>query len=636
MVNPPEMDLSSLFDAGPGPVIAVSSAGQRNAVASLGGDYLRDDIDGAVCCFLRVGDADSGATLRLSGQYRIESASAGGWLLTSDISEHPFYWLPTHATARRLNDDGHILEEAPAELSGFQVDSDGLSLTVRGANPGCAIDLAVWRLPAAMAPELKSLSSVETQPVFLWGSHTLYTRPADVYAHLIHGQVYERGFAWPHKRKICSENDAHALYVTLCGLERATGKVLYRLLKAQLLLSVLARQGADGGFRHGEWSANMESHYRLHASGMHLMMDALAADAGDTGTRAALTRAADFVAAKTDTLEAGTWFLHDEMETNESTMASAPFRWVRSRALGKRESNMLVLNTQLDTSVALDRFGAVTGDARHAAAVTSAQSATLAVLALRPAEALYRLVFWVVGLTLLPTAQAAQLPAWQRAIKRLGWKYVLPRLPDLKARFPRLVMPGGYVDRELVLRTWAHHYLSINLMDLARYQRRMPSPEVERVIRDAAAFAHDSGILQRWAELKYEKYALGFWAEALYHLCMLSPDAHHYRAWLVEAVVLLEDNRQGLPPSLMGANAEALPPAEQVPCPMPVDAQLRVINLGRKGRSEVLVVNPTQGPIALAWFGNAPAGVTWHQADGSACVGEPVVAPRAWLWGRVV
>ena len=190
-----------------------------------------------------------------------------------------------------------------------------------------------WRLPAELTRELTTLSPLELQRWFLWGSHTAYARPADVFLHLIHGWVYENRFAWPHKRKVCSENDAHALYVTLSGLALATGKRLYTVLRDQILLSVLARQGADGAFRHGEWTDSMESHFRLHCSGMHLMMDALD-EKPDPEIRAHLARAAAFVARKHQSLREGVWFPHDELEESVESMKRAPFRWAESRRSG--------------------------------------------------------------------------------------------------------------------------------------------------------------------------------------------------------------------------------------------------------------------------------------------------------------
>src|SRR5690606_31868412 len=153
---------------------------------------------------------------------------------------------------------------------------------------------------------------------------------ADLYQHLIHGHIYENRTQWPFNWKICSENDAHSLYVTLSGLFRSTGKRIYDLLRKQIVLSVVDRLGEDGAFRHGEWSRNMECHDRLHASGIHLRLDYLA-EHDDPVVADALQRAAHFLAARPDKTDLGQWFLHDELEQSEAGMRQSPFTWKASR-----------------------------------------------------------------------------------------------------------------------------------------------------------------------------------------------------------------------------------------------------------------------------------------------------------------
>ena len=569
--------------------------------------------EGPACLSLHI-RPHSPAGVFLPGSYALEAVASGGWLL-SGANGDADYWIPQPPSSIEIDAQYHLLRQRSAGLVSYTMGDAGLSATF-GTEAGEALALTLWRLPpgSTTAQELKNVSPLEASAAFILGSHSCYARPADLYHHLIHGWVYERNYAWPHKRKICSENDAHALYLLFCGLEKATGKTLYRLFKQQLLLSVLSRQDADGGFRHGEWTDDMEAHYRLNASALHMMLDSLA-EAPDATIQAAADRLAEYLAKQTDRLDSGTWFLHDELEQSEAAMNRAPFRWVRSRALGKRPSNMLVLNTQLDTSIGLRRHGALRGDTRHAELLASADAATAAVLKLDTAPWLYRPLMGLIRLTLLPTPRAQALPLPLRMLKRLTWKYLLPRLPDIKSRFPRLVMPGGYIDREHSLRTWAHHYLSINLMDLARYRRSSGAAALDPIIHACAQFAVDSGLLERWAELRYEKYALGFWAEALYHLCRIYPEAENYRAWMIQAVLLLEATEQGLPPSLLGANAEAVAPQEQFPCPIPADRRLRIVNLGDRGRPELLVVNPSDAPVALAWHTPPDAALSWPAAS---------------------
>lgn len=93
-------------------------------------------------------------------------------------------------------------------------------------------------------------------------------------------------------------------------------------------------------------------------------------------------------------------------------------------------------------------------------------------------------------------------------------------------------------------------------MDLVRARWRFGGTRFDAVISEAAQFAQASGVHGRWKELKYERYALGFWAEALWHLCREFPDHVEYRGWYEEACADLEFMTMGLPPSSLGGNAE--------------------------------------------------------------------------------
>ncbi len=547
-----DFDLSTFFTEDD-PHLRVSH-GQRAHTQSSDMRQVRDLFKSAGCVFLR---AHAAVRLRLDGNYALQRCTAGGWLLRSHDSAAPSYWLPAPATLRRISVQGHILEERSAEWDDFTLDSSGVTIAFAIIPEGWTLDAVIWRLDdSRLVNELQKLAPVEIQGYFLLGSHTRYGKPADLYRHLIHGWVYEDRYGWPHKRRICSENDAHALHLIFSGLERTTGKRIYGLLKTQLLLSVLSRQSEDGGFRHGEWTEGMESHYRLHCSAMHLMMDALSTT-DDAVVRSALTRGMHFISDKHDATKIGVWFYHDELELTEASMNLVPFKWLPGKTLGKSPQNMLALNTHLDILVALDRYRQLACDAQYTPLVDSGVKSAHAVLALRSAEWLYRLLFSAINLTLLPTARAMRLPLWKRIWKRIGWQVFIPNLYRIKNRFPRLVMPGGYIDRHLGLGSWAFHYHTVNLMDLVRARRRFGGTRFDEVISEAAQFAQTSGVRGRWKELKYERYALGFWAEALWHLCREFPGHAKYLDWYEEACADLEVMNMGLPPSSLGGNAEA-------------------------------------------------------------------------------
>lgn len=589
----------------------------------------------AACCFLRFTPGPTREIrITLSGNYGLAACPSGGWLLLPSSGDREAYWLPQSPKLRRLDDHGHVLEEHAAELTGITVSFDELALQLRIPD-SWVLDWKIWRIPQdtwQLIDELRDLLPIETQRYFLWSSHTTYQRPADVYLHLIHGHVYENRITWPKYWTICSENDAHALHTVLSGLERSTGKRLYRMLKDQLLVSVISRQGQDGGWRHGEWTDRMESHYRLHCSAMHMLMDALE-EQDDPALEESLRKAAAFISRQHDKLTAGAWFLHDDLEHSAEGMNQSSFRWYPSRVLGKSESNMLVLNTQLDTIIALHRYGKVTDDNQYVPLLESARRATDAVLGLKTADWLYRVLFRAIGLTLLPTPVAKRLPLPLRALKRVAWKHLIPLLPRIKTAFPRLVMPGGYIDRALSVGTLSHAYLSVNAMDLARYRRQFGGTDIELLIAGAIEFVSDKALLERWQEDSETKYALGFWAEALYHLCTIDR-LPQYRSMLAETILALESQNLGIPPSLLGENPEAV--AGRLPCPSPRDRRIRIANLSRDGRMELLAVNPGHESIGLNWETPPTRILHW---SGSAIAPPddsyfPRVPARGWLWGR--
>jgi hypothetical protein len=600
------------------------------------------EIEGASCLFLRL-EEDEALTLRFTaqGEYRMIACPSGGWMLKPTQADRPSYWIPQAPLMRSYDTAGRILSEKPTTMVGFEATSTSVSIELQTIGD-MHLDLTVWRFApeaASVATELERPLTLESQPVFFWTSQTVFQEPADVYLYLIHGQVYTNRFIWPRKWKICSEHDAYGLYVLMTGLALATEKTLYTLLKQQLLFSVVARQSDDGGWYHGEWTDLVESHYRFH-NGATLLLEAALEERHDVVVYAALQGAASFTSRHIDTTDLGLWFLHDSLEESEEGMnalweqTGAP--WRPTRTLGKAATNKLILNTHIDSTVALQRYRQVTDDEQYSEQVDSARAATLAMLSLRPAEPLYRLVYWALGLTLLPEAEARQLPLPVRMIKRLTWQRLIPQLHRIKRMFPRFVMPGGLIERHLSPPHWGVTYHPVNIMDLARLWRCFPQEDLEGVITRAIGFVANSSFVKYCAEAKPRQYALVVYADALYQLYTMNP-APEYRRHLAEAMLYIGDTGLGLPPCLIGADPEATEHAKRIPCPSPADARLRIANLSHNGRMEVLVVNNSSDAVELVWEGDRRYPLTWSPADNEPVAndGSAVLVPaRGWLWGR--
>jgi hypothetical protein len=594
------------------------------------------DAPGASCCFVRLQRGPARIVrFVVDGAHTLASCPSGGWLIKSAGEVSFWYWVPQSPVLRTIDSRERILSERAAAVVGVRASSADATIEIEVPNDS-HLDCVFWRLPPDAADLVAGLERplvLEMQPVFMWGSHTAFRGPADMYRYLIHGHVYENRFEWRRKWKTCAENEAYSIYVTLLGLELATGKSLYGLLKRQILFSVIARQSADGGWHHGEWSDFMESHYRLH-NGAVLLLEAALEERPDDAVRSALANAAAYTSRHTDQTSLGLWFLHDSLEENLDLLHRSGSRLIPSRVLGKSPATKMILNTHLDAIVALDRYREVTGDNQYGEHIASARATTRALLALRPAEALYRFVYWAVRLALLPAAEAQQRSVALRALRRVAREYLLPRLHKIKRTFPRMVMPGGLIERHLSMPHFDINYQTVNIMDLVRLWRRFPDEDFADIVGNAVKAVRETSLLRMWTESK-QRQALGYWLEALYQLCTLGP-APEYRQYLAEAILIVEDLGLGLPPSLLGANPEVVRPEHRIRCPSPTDSRIRVANLSCGGKREFLAVNCSSDAIELSWERKAGHALTWSAADGQASPAgtSPIhVPPRGWLSG---
>jgi hypothetical protein len=616
-----ELDISRLF-------LSFSSS---SGAQLLGGNGLfsrssqsRDGIaialdefpqSGAKCIFLRVSSGLKRISLRLQGGYRVKLCQGGGWLLLATEETLPVYWIPVMPVTRKMDVNCRILEESPSVIEDMDVDDKSVTIQLNTCERG-DLDCVIWRLPDQQydwKTELEVLSSIETQRYALYGSHAVYCGPADIYQHLIFGHIYGNEPAWPHFWKITDELDAYALYLIITGLSAATGKRLYNLIRMQLVYSVVANQHEDGGWYHGEWTDLMESHYRLHCGALLVLADYL--DYGDDAVVSqALKKGVEFIIERTQKTDIGLWFMHDSLEMNVESQKKSPFQWVSSRVLGKSESNMMVLNTHLDSIICVQRYREISGDQQFSDILESSHKAAVTILTAQPVEGLYKSLFTVIGWTLLPTCTARALPIYKRMLKRIAWKYLIPRLKQVINRWPRLVMPNGFIVRDLMQKGGpGDPYQSVNIMDLVRYQHRFPRQEVKEIIERALLYTQESGIRAYWKEVKGKRHALIYWAEALYRYHLLNPTAT-CRSMLIEAVLDLNATGQGIPPSLLGANAEAVTTAEQCPTLDFGSSSLVVVNLGRNGKREFVVINVSNDSVVvparkvdvegLQWFYN--------------------------------
>jgi hypothetical protein len=512
------------------------------------------------------------------------------------------------------------------------------------------LDCVIWQIPAAQATfikELQRLIPLERQATFTWSSQSTCESLADVYRYLIYGHVYQNALSWPRRQKFCCELDGYELFIRLSALELSTKKTFYNLIRRQIVYSVITRQAKDGGWYHGEWTDKFESHYRFH-SGALLLLESALQEWPDVNIKHSLQKGAAFVAGRTDDTKLGKWFLHDSLEQSPELMDEMPKMfakalpyqvgrgaWKPSYFLGKSPTNKMVFNTHLDTLIALDRYSEISDDDQYHDVIASAHEAALALLSLRPAATLYRLLYKVVYLALLPSAEARALPLPIRAIKRFSWKYLAPQLYRLKWHFPRIVMPDGFIDRHLSPLHFDAKYHAVNVLDLVRLSRRFPDGLLQNTIDEAIHFVlkDNEQVLRWWGEGKPRRFAVVVFTEALYQLCVMRED-DLYREQLARTLLTIEHLQLGLPPSLWGGNSEVLPRSTLSPCPCPKDSRLRIANLSNQDRKELLLVNPSEQEVELEWINPPDFSPVWSgpKTRPQSAHEDPAVVPaHGWL-----
>jgi hypothetical protein len=342
-----------------------------------------------------------------------------------------------------------------------------------------------------------------------------------------------------------------------------------------------------------------------------------------------LQKAITFLNIQCEELRCGTWYLHDSLERSAAGMKKSPLPFLKSRTLGKSTSNMLVLNTHLDALVALKRYEEISGRTDQGKNLTSGTHAVITVLGLKPAEFFYRILLKAIELTFMPISKVKCLPLKTRALRKLAKIAFIPLVPRVKKFLPRLVMPNGYIDRDLSVNYLNNDYLAINVWDLLRFQKRFEIEMIDALIDRAIDFALRSGLVDRWLEEK--NYMLGFWAEAMYLACLRRPEKN--RTVLADAIIALSDSESGVPPGLLGCNHEFVPLESQVPCIILENDSIATVNLSiGTGQLEFLIINTTSYPQETDIPQSVDKWVIRNRRDDIiSTVGTMIIPPRDWV-----
>ncbi|MCE5184846.1 MAG: hypothetical protein LLF76_01830 [Planctomycetaceae bacterium] len=309
-----------------------------------------------------------------------------------------------------------------------------------------------------------------------------YSGCRDFWKYLLNGRFYNPRPDFPFESQLL----ANILYFYFHYLNSQTKKSLYAYLRDYTAYLTLLSLPADGRWRHGIWQAD-DSHYIHWTAGANVLMDFYRL----SGRKIFLEKSRqilDLSIQHADSCVDHTrWFLHDSLEMPERCGTVPYDKTIQSRLLGKALTNTLALNTHIATLLSLKQLHNLTGDSQYKTAYLQGLEMVERLLQQQPANPLYSIVY---GFRDLLT----RLCVGRKKIrcKTIIYHYdeILKRyiLPALKRKYPRLVMPNGFIERDLTFSFYNQFYHLLNMEQLLMLYKVEPSEWLRRILVKAVQY----------------------------------------------------------------------------------------------------------------------------------------------------
>jgi hypothetical protein len=291
-------------------------------------------------------------------------------------------------------------------------------------------------------------------------------RPSDVWKYLIHGSVYDPRSSKRICKRFKCQQCAYAWWSYFGFLLKKTGKQIYDVLQDEVAYSVLLDMSEDGEWGHGYWSHDMETHARFHLDGIHLLISQYEKTQKAIWLAAA-KRGMKFVFDHlTESMpENGVWFLHDTLERVNGGLHAR----FKPAMFGKELETTLCLNTHLQALTVLSRMCRAAPEHRiYLEMFERGMRSLQKVLDYRPAELLYRLLIPLIirnRIKLNKTGREHR-SLWKRARNGFEYRILSTFFWLLRRKYPRIVFPGGFIERDMNFSFFSEIYHIINLKDL--------------------------------------------------------------------------------------------------------------------------------------------------------------------------
>jgi len=426
-------------------------------------DIITDSLisDGVRCCHISL-DFAQDCRLDFVIHGRMHPSNSQGRLITHSPG-YTLLWIPTGPVSRLYDNNGRI---ETATQSPFEANSNknDLRLSITGS-PGRKVEFSVVIFTTAieaLAKEILDCAPVELRKVTR-SNWFYYEGAKNVWDYLINGYFFNSRHK-VHKRAWPGQNIPYVLYHYLDFLARQTKKQIYRLLCDLIAYSVMLSLPDDGRWRHGIWSDINETHTVHQIAGINIFLSYYQRTARDAFLGKA-KKAMDFLISIADTLsDDNIWFLHDTLETN-MTDSGLFYKIFGSTAFGKSTSNTLCINSHILTLSAMHRINRIAPDPKYDTCFEKGLNALKQVLQAAPRNCLFATAYRPRDILIKLCTKTEN-----KTIKKLlkVWTLLLRRhlLPFLKKKSPRLLMPNGFIERDLSHSVLSDFYHFRNLEDI--------------------------------------------------------------------------------------------------------------------------------------------------------------------------
>ena len=460
-------------------------------------NVINDDIDdsGMKCSFISLHLPEGQRCQFVIENAQVVSGSSGRLI---DCGNQLMLWIPQEPVSRNYDALGRIVNKSQMT---FETEScqEKLSLSVTGAgSKRVEFGVVIFAKQAdQFKTELLSLKPIEKRKT-IKGNWLAYEGPSDIWDYMINGNFFNSKYR-SQRKGFESQNIAFTLYHYLDFLFGHTRKEIYRLLREVIAYSVMLSLTKDNCWRHGIWTDLKEVHAIHQIVGIHVFLTHYE----KTGRSVFLQKAKDamdYLVAMADELsDNGLWFLHDELVLNDKDVRLFYKDIVLSNAFGKSLSNTLCINTHLSTLIALQRLDRIDPSDKYRDCYCRGYDSLKKVMLAQPCGLLYSILYRLSDF--LGKLNKERTNVVVKKINKV-YRFALKRhiLPVLKKWFPRIVMPNGFLERDLSYSVLSENYHILNIKEMLILYCHERDKWLETIITKSINYTIDSGYVRSFAE----------------------------------------------------------------------------------------------------------------------------------------